>query len=248
MWQAVYADLKDQGLEIIAVALDTAGKAAVEAKIKSEDIAERPEMLARLMGWSAELWSRQAPPQYPCLLDERHIVAELYGMVNVPQAVWIDEQGMIVRPAESAGTSDMVRHMDRETFEVPDAAVEQGTAHRTQYVDALRDWVARGADSAYALSADQVRKRMRGPSESDVLAATHVRLAQALYTKGALDDAKQHFAEAVKLCPEKWNYRRNGMMLDDASIGELCAGPDFWAAVDALDGALYYEPADLSSA
>ncbi len=248
MWQAIYAELGGEGLEIIAVAFDTGGKAAVEAKIRAVDCAERPAVLARLMGWSPDLWARQAPPTYPCLIDESHVVAELYGMVNVPQGVWIDETGRIVRPAESAGTCDMVRDMNRETFEIPDEAAERGIAIRNSYIDALRDWVRNGAASPYALPANEVKRRMRGPSEADVRAATHVRLGRYLYQKGALDLAKHHFKEAVRLCPQKWSYRRQSNMLDPQSIGELNAGPDFWTAVDALGDEPFYPPADLSQA
>jgi len=131
VWQAIYEDLKDSGLEIIAVAFDTGGKAAVEASIRAEGCRERPDVLARLMGWSADLWARQAPPTYPCLIDEGHQLAETYGMVNVPQAVWIDEEGRMVRPPESAGTIDMVRHMNRETFEIADEPVAAGMAARS---------------------------------------------------------------------------------------------------------------------
>ena len=106
MWQAIYEDLKGEGVEILAVALDTAGKDAVEAKIRAADISERPEIFGKLMNWPEELWKRQAPPTYTCLIDEEHVLAELYGMVNVPEAVWIDEEGRIVRPAESAGAFD----------------------------------------------------------------------------------------------------------------------------------------------
>ena len=156
MWQAVYEELKGLNLEIIAVAFDTAGKAAVEAGIRAADCKERPAMLARLMGWSDDLWSRQAPPTYTCLIDEAHVVAELYGMVNVPQGVWIDEQGHIVRPAESAGSADMVRHMNRETFEIPDDAAAQGFAVRNAYVNAVRDWAKNGANR-FASSAGSLR-------------------------------------------------------------------------------------------
>jgi len=51
-------------------------------------------------------------------------------MVNVPTAVWIDEQGSIVRPAESAGASDGFRFMDRQTFEIPRDAAEVGKRTR----------------------------------------------------------------------------------------------------------------------
>jgi len=248
VWQAIYAELKDQNFEMIAVAFDTAGKAAVEAAIRAVDCRERPVMLARLMGWSDDLWARQAPPTYPCLIDEGHVVAELYGMVNVPQGVWIDEQGHIVRPAESAGTSDMVRHMNRETFEIPDEPVAKGIAVRNTYIDALRDWVKNGAASPYALPPAEVRRRMQGPREEDVRAATLVRLGRHVYGRGDLAGAKRYFKQAVELCPEKWNYRRQSMMLDPENVGQLNAGPDFWAAVDALGDTPYYPPADFSRA
>lgn len=246
MWQAVYEELKGQNLEIIAVAFDTAGKAAVEAGIRSADCKERPAMLARLMGWSDDLWARQAPPTYTCLIDEAHVVAELYGMVNVPQGVWIDENGHIVRPAESAGSADMVRHMNRETFEIPDDAAAQGVEIRNAYVNAVRDWAKNGAKSPYVLSPEEVRKRMRGPKEDDVIAATHVRLGRHLYAKGELARAKHHFKEAVRLSPDSWNYRRQSNMLDPDKVGQLNGGPEFWAAVDALGDTPYYPPADFS--
>lgn len=245
MWQAVYAELKDQGLEIIAVALDAAGTAAVEAKIRAADISERPEVLGRLMGWSPELWARQAPPSYPCLIDENHLVADLYGMYNVPQAVWIDENGHIVRPVESAGTIDVAKYMNRETFEVPDDVAERGFKARNDYIDALRDWVANGADSRFVMAPAALRERLRGPGENDVLAAAHVKLAHHLYAAGRRDEAERHFDAAVKLCPEKWNYRRNRATLAPEMVGELNAGPDFWAAVDALGDRPFYEPAEL---
>ncbi len=249
MWQAVYAELKGQGVEFIAVAFDTGGKVAVQNAIRATDIKERPPMLARLMGWSDELWAKQAPPTYPCLIDEGHVVAELYSMVNVPQGVWIDEQGRIVRPAESAGSADMVRSMNRETFEIPDDAAARGIAIRNEYVNALRDWAKNGAASRFVLSAAEVRQRMRGPTEAEVRAANHVRLGRHLYGKGQLDRAKFHFKEAVRLHPDSWNYRRQSNMLDPESLGQLNAGPDFWAAVDALPANVsYYPPADFSRA
>ena len=67
MWQALHRELEKEAFIPIAVALDAGGAAA-----------------------TAE-WIRRAEPTYPCLIDERHLVAELYGMVNVPSAIWIDE-------------------------------------------------------------------------------------------------------------------------------------------------------------
>ena len=44
----------------------------------------------------------QARPAHPSLIDSAHVTDELFGFVNVPNAVWIDESGTIVRPAEAA--------------------------------------------------------------------------------------------------------------------------------------------------
>ena len=91
----------------------------------------------------------------------------------------------------------------------------------------------------------------RGGTSQDgvrVRAATHVRLGRHLYAQGALERAKHHFREAVRLCPDKWNYRRQSNMLDPESVGQLNAGPDFWAAIDALGDTPFYPPAELGNA
>jgi tetratricopeptide (TPR) repeat protein len=142
----------------------------------------------------------------------------------------------------------MVRHMNRETFEIPDAPVAEGMAIRNTYIEALKDWAKHGAASPYALSAEEVRRRMRGPSEAEVLAANHARLGRFLFKKGQLDAAKRHFREASQLHPDSWNYRRQSMMLDPESLGQLNAGPDFWAAVDKYSDRPYYPAPDFSRA
>ena len=65
-------------------------------------------------------WIEAAKPTYPTLIDREHRLAELYGIVNVPQAVWIDEAGRIVRPAEPAGAYEGFRQMNRATREMPE--------------------------------------------------------------------------------------------------------------------------------
>lgn len=230
----------------MAVAFDTGGKAAVEARIRCHAIAARPAALASVMGWNNDLWQRQAPPSYPCLIDAGHVVAALYGMYNVPQAVWIDEQGQRVRPAETAGSTDVTKIMDRTTFELPVATAATSIATRDAYVDAIRDWARNGAQSRFVLSPAEVRKRLQGPTASDVEAAKHVRLGRYLFGQGALEAAKAHFKEAVRLRPASWNYRRQAMMLDADRIGEINTGQDFWDAVDANKHLPFYPPADFS--
>jgi hypothetical protein len=94
------------------------------------------------MGWNPEEYARAAAPTYPNLIDEQHIVAELYNMNNVPMSVWIDERGQIVRPVEPAGATDGFRTMDRATFKMEKSVADQGRIARKRYVNALREWVA----------------------------------------------------------------------------------------------------------
>ncbi len=245
MWQAIYDELKDRNFEIIAVALDAGGKDAVEASVRPTDLAERPEVMRRMTGWGESEWGRMAPPQYPCLIDEEHAVAELYGMVNVPNAVWIDEEGRIVRPAEVPGFGDDWRKMDRETFELQEEDARRQQVSRRVYLEALRDWVHKGENSEHVLSADEVRRRVLPPGEDDVRAATHVRLGRHLYREGHVEAAKRHLQEAVRLCPQKWNYRRQSMVLEPELVGQINVAPEFWEALDTLGETRYYPPADM---
>ena len=107
--------LEEQNFTVIAVAMDNAEAA-------------RP-------------WIEAAKPAYPCLIDRDHHVADLYNMVNVPQAAWIDEEGRIVRPPENAGSSDAFRRMDRVTKQMPADQVGERERTKSTYVAAMRDWV-----------------------------------------------------------------------------------------------------------
>ena len=46
---------------------------------------------------AARPWVEEAAPTYVTLIDQNHLLSSLYNMVNVPQAVWIDEHGRVVR-------------------------------------------------------------------------------------------------------------------------------------------------------
>ncbi len=221
------------------MAFDTGGAAAVRNWIRPAEPIEIPPPLQDIMGWSAEECRRASAPTYPCLIDEKHVVAELYNMTNVPMAVWIDERGRVVRPAEPAGASDGFRSMDRSTFQMPAGAAAQGRTARKRYVDALRDWVEKGAASAYALAPDEIRRRVAGVSESDALAAANFRLGHYLRERGNPGNAQRYFEEARRLCPERWHYFRQALELQE--VGKA-SGPEFFAAVDALGKRPYYPP------
>jgi hypothetical protein len=188
-------------------------------------------------------WIRAARPTHPSLIDEQHLVAELYGMVNVNSAVWVDEAGRIVRPTETAGASEAFRrNMDRTTFEYTAEGVADKQTRRAAYCDAVRDWVAKGDASMHVLSPDEARRRMPAPTAEHALAAANFRLGRYLHAQGYRDAALPYFAEARRLHPASWNYRRQTLELEQPGGA---SGPDFWAAVDALGDRPYYPPVDM---
>jgi 3,4-dihydroxy-2-butanone 4-phosphate synthase/peroxiredoxin len=215
VWETVYGEIRDLGVEMISVAssrrrscLDTAGNPAVTDRIRPEALDERPDVIRRLRGWSEERWQAKAAPSHPCLIDADHVLATSYGMSNVPMAVWIDEQGTVVRPPEPAGVSDHFRSMDPDSFAIPDGDAENLVANRERYVEALKDWVRNGPDSEYAMSYEQVLERTRPPRAEELQALLHIRVARLLYGRDEVAAATGHVRAASDLCPEKWNYRR----------------------------------------
>ena len=233
----------------MAVAEDAGGAATTGPWIRPSSIEEQyPQPILDLMGWDAAAWQGAAPPEYPCLIDERHELARLYGMVNVPTAVWIDEKGRIVRPPEPAGVSEAFKAIDLASFSMPPDAVESGSRVRNRYFDAVRDWVRRGPDSPAALTPDEVLSRMGGDGAGDgpARAAAHFRVGGMLHRRNQPESAQRHFAEAVRLWPENWAYQRQGRQLaQPETVGELDAGPEFWLSLDARGAGAFYPPLDL---
>lgn len=212
MWQKLVQELASKNFTVLAVAFD-------------EPEAARP-------------WIEAASPTYPCLIDREHSVAELYHMVNVPQATWIDETGRIVRPPENAGQSEAFRYSNR----LKNMTAEQ-TAERVHmksvYVEAVRDWVLNGSASEHAFDAATVRAHVRLPGENVALAHAHFRLAQHLMLTGRAEAATAHFAEASRLHPDSWNIWRQAAKKEPSGFA---AGDDFWARVEALGDRPYHLP------
>src|SRR5262249_58160619 len=105
----------------------------------------------------ARPWIEQAKSTYWQLIDTEHRLSDLYNLVNVPQAVWIDEQGVIVRPPETAGSTDHFRRMDLKTRTMSPEDQAARLAARQTYLDAVRAWVNNGRHS---LPADEARARL----------------------------------------------------------------------------------------
>lgn len=229
---------------MVAVAFDTGGPAAVR------DFIRPPELLPQMfqfMGWSRALTEHAAAPTYPCLIDERHLLGELLGIVNVPTAVWIDEDGVIVRPPEVPGATDAFRSMNLQTREVPKERAEDSRLRRQIYVDAVRDWIDRGRDSEHVLGPDEVRRRMRGVDPDASLALAHFRLGVWLAQHGEREAGQRAFETAIRLQPEAWRFRRQKIVLSDPALtGQLAATPEFWQAVQALGDRYYYPPTEMT--
>ena len=187
----------------------------------------------------ARPWIDQAKSDYWQLIDTEHRLEDLYNLVNVPQAIWIDEDGKIVRPPETAGSTDHFRRMDLETrtMSPEDQAARQ--AARVAYLDAVRAWVTTGK---YALDEGEVRERLPEVTPEIAEARARFRLGVWLRLHGNTVEGDRQMNEASALHPESWSMWRQAADLDE--VGKA-SGPDFWKRVQALGEKPYYPPPKL---
>jgi hypothetical protein len=233
VWQALYEELAPEGLEIVTVALDTDREAA------------RPFVDA-------------AKPTHPSLIDQALSMVDQFGITNVPFGVWIDEEGTIVRPAEVAFPGRAEEDQEGAAAARQEAVIAQlpekqrtvieamtKAVDRTgRYTDALRDWVAKGAESTYVLSAAEVVERSRPRPTEFGLAAAHFELGQHLHRAGHPMDAVPHFRRAHELDPTNWSYPREAMSLADPSWGQVY-DRDLLSEVAEVGPETFYPPLDL---
>ena len=222
MWQALYDEVKEQNFIIVAVAEEARGNE------------------------TAREWIEAAHPSYVTLIDRDHHVADLYNMVNVPQAVWIDENGQIVRPAETAGAHDAWRAMNRVERSMPESATALTDNAQQTYVAAVRDWAIHGAASRHAYTPAQARAHLTLPQDNVALANAHFRLGSYLHQHGNTLEGDAFLASAAALRPESWNIYRQAMNLRAIGPQGFAADEAFFARVDALGGARYYPPPDIA--
>jgi hypothetical protein len=204
-WQKLYRELKDQNFEIVSVAEDVGGVKDAGPAI------------------------RAAKPEFTVLIDTKHLVTRLYDMVNVPTAVWVDEQGKIVRPNEVAYADDRYKAMHH--------------IEAAPYLAAIRDWVKNGSKSQFVLSDAELHRRMKPQSSDRARAAAEFGVAEYLYRTGRGMDAIPHYKEAQRLNPDSWNYKRQAWALSNA---EKYYGTSFMKEVGKLNGTPYYEPRQLT--
>ncbi len=217
----MYEEVKNENFVILAVAEESRGAA------------------------TAREWIELAKPTYPVLIDTEHRVADLYNMVNVPQAVWIDEQGQIVRPAETAGSHDAWRARNRADGSLPESAATLAERARQTYMDAVRDWAIHGAKSRHAYTPAQTRAHLALPGDNVALANANFRLGVFLRQRGNHEEGDAVMLTASKLRPESWNIYRQAMNLREIGPMGFAADEAFFARVDELGAGRYYPPPDI---
>jgi hypothetical protein len=190
-WQTLHEELHPAGLEVVTVCLELEGAAVARPFIEA------------------------AKQTHHSLLDETHQMDALFGVMNIPTVTWIDEQGMIVRPPE-AGWPPRVRLPEwLQTWDASENAERPrelralgGGQDWDTYPDAIRDWVAKGAASRFALtSAEVVARSQPRPIEASQ-AAAEFELANHLWRQGHRTAAISHFNASYRLEPDNWTYKR----------------------------------------
>ena len=142
----------------------------------------------------ARPWIEAAKPTHPSLIDTEHLVPDLYGMVNGPTILWIDEEGRIARPNDVTFGSNQFQEMTGIDSE--------------RHLERLRAWV-RGTGPA--MTAAEVRARQSAPTAADQLARAEFTLAWWLSQRGQDEAAEQHYLRAGELAPQDFMIRRGSM-------------------------------------
>jgi hypothetical protein len=138
----------------------------------------------------------QPSPEFPVLVDPDHRIAELYGVVNVPSVVWIDEHDRVVRPPVIAPGDDQFR----EFTEI------DSNVHHQQ----LRDWVEH---DTLPYDPAETKAHITPPTDELQQARVERRLAAWLHRHGHDDAAVVHFERAIELAPLDFTITRGSMPL-----------------------------------
>lgn len=213
----MFESVKDEDFMIVSVAMD----ADVEA---------------------ARPWIEEASPDYVTLIDQNHLVSSLYNMVNVPQAVWIDEEGRIVRPVETGGSLDILKEFDLELGGFKPEAVERATRAKEIYTDAVKDWAVNGSASPFVYDPETAKTHTPAMSNDTALAHAKFQLGQHLKRHGREQEADVLFSECRQLHPDSWNMFRE---TTERMEGGIAAGEEFWGKVMSRGDKQYYATIDM---
>lgn len=131
---------------------------------------------------------------FPILMDPEHKVASLYGILNIPTVVWIDEGGTIVRPPRIEYGTNLWQELTGADCE--------------PHLAAVRAWARTGE---VEMSAESAREGQVPPTWDEQLARAEFALAWHLHSNGNTAAAEAHFARADALAPHDWTIRRGSM-------------------------------------
>jgi len=162
-WKQLSDELEPLGLDLVAVALDD-----------DED---------RVRHWTGRAG-------LPPVLDPEHRLSDVFGVVNVPSTVWLDEDGRVAKPPTIAPGDDQFTD-----FTEVDSA---------RHHEALRQWMHQGVVPAE-------RQDEAGDDPDLRLARAERRLAAWLHRDGRSEAAERHFEAAVALAPLDFSIRRSSM-------------------------------------
>lgn len=150
-------------------------------------------------------------------------------------AVWIDEGGTIVRPAEGAsiersplrdmdipeGLPERLTRMFTEVKKIPDVADD--------YRAAIVDWTHQGAASRFVLTPEEVVARSQPRGVDEARAAACFELGEHLRRTVHPEAAVPWWREAHRLYPANWTYKRQAWTLvttpEGATENDLMQGP-----------------------
>ena len=155
------------------------------------------------------------------MVDTAHQISALYNLVNVPSAVWIDEQGKVLRIDE--GTYATTHKMGEFEF------------GRSDYAPMVADWARKGAASSYAKNVKPVMLQAKTADAAQAEAA--FRLGVYLKQQGDTAAAERYWAMAQRLNPDSWNYHRQ-----DWAYTPDEAGSNWQKKAQALGDKPYYQP------
>jgi hypothetical protein len=115
-----------------------------------------------------------------------------------------------VRPAESAWTTDSnVKYGDKYL-----------PIHGEAYLAGLRDWVANGERSKYALSDEEFAQRVKPRSGADMEADANFKLAVWFHDHDSGELAAKYWQRAQELNPDDWNYARQDWSFTPQQAGK----------------------------
>ena len=191
---------------------------------------------------AARPWIEAVSHDFITLIDQNHLLSSLYNMFNVPQAVWIDETGRVVRPVETGGSLDVVKEYDQTIPGYKPEVAERAARAKSIYIQAVKDWAVNGKASPHLFSPVVARNRV--PAMTTKIATAHAKfqLGQYLKRNGRADEADAIFAECRELHPDSWNIYRE---TTGRTATGLAAGEEFWARAKGLGDKQYYVTIDM---